>query len=427
MPARLAHALLAPPEAVKEFPLSDKHTRRRFVIVGNGIAGTGCAEALRKSDPDAAVTIAAAEAYPLYNRIALPPFLKRKIPEQKVVIKDLAWHQRMNIDLLLGSAVTSVHPSAKVVVLEGGRELPYDALLIATGSHPNPHPAGSAGGVYHFQTLDDAREIDARIERAASAVAVGGSYIAYELCEAFNQRGLRTTWLMRGPWFLRRALDEAGGELVDWIARGHGVTMVYGEEVRSLNTDGNGDLRSLVTERGRTIDADLAGIGVGVARNVGFLAGSGIETRVGVVTDDRLRTSAPGVYAAGDCAEFYDRYLGMHGVMGTWDNAVDQGRLAARNMLGADEPFDEVPSYATTLFDSRIVSFGVTPETGHDLESVRRVDHESRTYRRLFFRGEHLVGGVIIGDKRGRQKLVEAIRSRTPVARDDRRQLLTLE
>jgi NAD(P)H-nitrite reductase large subunit len=401
--------------------------QRRYVVVGNGIAGTGCAETIRKADPNASITIVAAEPYPLYNRIALPPYLKRKVAEQKVNIKDLAWHERMNIALLRETVVASVHPDEHAVALADGRILPYDALLIATGSRANGHPCPGCGGVYNFQTLDDARAIDARIERATSAVAIGGSYIAYELCEAFNQRGLQTTWLMRGPWFLRRVLEEEGGALVDRIAEHHGVRVIHGEEVAAFESSPGGELCAVVTDGGQRIEANLAGVGVGVRRNVEFLAGSGVETRTGVVTDERLRTSAPDVYAAGDCAEFFDPYWGTHNVMGTWDNAVDQGRLAARNMMGGDEPFDEVPAYATTLFDSRIVSFGANLEIDPELESRHRIDPVERTYRRLFFRGEKLVGGVIIGDKRGRQKLVEIVKTRIDVPPAERGALLEIQ
>jgi NAD(P)H-nitrite reductase large subunit len=400
---------------------------RTYVVIGNGIAGTGCAETLRKADPSARITIVAAEPYPLYNRIALPPYLKRKVAEKKVIIRDLAWHERMNIELLRETVVASVHPDEHAVTLQDSRVLPYDALLIATGSRANAHPCGCCRGVYNFQTLDDARGIDARLEQARAAVAVGGSYISYELCEAFSQRGMATTWLMRGPWFLRRVLEEEGGALVDRIAVEHGVTVVHGEEVDGFETSPDGELTAVVTDRGRRIEAELAGVGVGVRRNVEFLAGSGVETRTGVVTDEKLRTSAPDVYAAGDCAEFFDPYWGTHNVMGTWDNAVDQGRLAARNMMGGDESFDEVPAYATTLFDSRIVSFGANLEVDPDLESHYRIDQVERTYRRLFFRGEKLVGGVIIGDKKGRQKLVEMIRERVDIPREERRALLELQ
>jgi NAD(P)H-nitrite reductase large subunit len=403
---------------------------RTFAIVGNGIAGTSAAEIIRKNDPNARIVLIAAEPYPLYNRIALPPFLKRKVAQQKVMIRDLAWHDRMNVELRLNTRVTQVDAERKILATDAGAELRYDALLIATGSRAICHPACVDGqmpaGMYSFQTLDDAIAIDKHLETAASAVAVGGSYISYELCEAFNQRGVKTSWLMRGPWFLRRVLEGAGGELVSEIARHHGVTMLHGQEVASIETAG-GAVTALVTDRNERVDADLVGVGVGVQRNVEFLAGSGIETRRGVVTDEKLRTNAPGVYAAGDVAEFFDPYIKMHNLMGTWDNGVSQGRLAGRNMLGADEPFDEVPTYATTLFDNRIVAFGATPESDPEVEDVWTIDTAEQTYRRLFFLGDRLVGGVIIKDKRGRAKLIELIHSRTSIPKEDRRQLLELQ
>lgn len=399
---------------------------RQFVIIGNGIAGTSAAEVIRKADISAEITIIAGEPYPLYNRIALPPFLKRKVTAQKVMIRDMAWHERMAIILRLSTWATSVHPEEKCVQLSTGESIPYDALLIATGSRANPCPAGHFNGVYNFQTLDDAKAIEEHVSRAQSAVAFGGSYISYELCEAFRMRGLETTWLMRGPYFLRRALEPEGGAMVDAIAESHGVQMIHGEEVASFESN-NGDVTGVITTTGRRIAADIVGIGLGVQRNVEFLAGSRIEIGKGVRTNEKLETNVPGVYSAGDCAEFFDTYLQMHNLMGTWDNGVSQGRLAGRNMLGGDEALDEVPTYATTLFHNRIVAFGATPESVSDVEDVWAIDRAEETYRRLFFRGYHLVGGVLIGDKRGRPKFMQMIRERTRIPPDDRTELLALQ
>lgn len=400
---------------------------RRFVIIGNGIAGTTAAEQIRKGDANASIILLTNEPYSVYNRIALPPFLKKKVTQQKVMIKSVAWHEDRAIDLRVETLATRVDTTAQEIHLENGGVLPYDVLLIATGGRANPHPvAHGLEHIYNFQTLDDAIAISEQIDRSQNAVVVGGSYISYELTEAFRSRGLQTTWMMRGPRFLRRVLDEEGGDLVDRIAESHGVQMIHGVEIAEVQGQ-NGKLSGIVGTDGRVLPADMLGVGVGITRNVDFLAGSGIATNQAVVTDQNLRSNVPNVFAAGDSAEYYDPYVDRHIVMGTWDNATNQGKIVAQNMLGNPTAYDEVPTYSTTLFDNRIMAFGATPESNEGLESVVWIDREGQNYRRLFFGGDRMLGGVIIGQRKGFPKYIDLIRTRTPIAKADREQLLTVQ
>ncbi len=397
---------------------------RKFVIVGNGIAGTTAAEQIRKADATASIKLITNEPYSLYNRIALPPFLKQKVTQQKVMIKSVAWHEERAIDLMLEETVLRVCTAEQEVHLASGKVLPYDVLLIATGGRANPLPnAGSLRNVFNFQTLDDALAISAQIEQSTHACVVGASYISYELTEAFRSRGLNTTWLMRGPRFLRRVLDEEGGALVDRIAERHGVRVVHNVECAEVRGR-DGKVTEVLTTDGQMFPCDLLGVGVGITRNVDFLAGSGIDTKSGVITDEYLRSNVPNVFAAGDSAEYYDPYVGHHILMGTWDNATNHGKIVGQNMAGASIPYDDVPTYSTTLFHNRIMAFGATPESNPDVESVTWLDDPSESYRRLFFQGERLVGGVIIGQRKGFPKLIDMIKQRTPVQKSEREQVL---
>jgi len=391
----------------------------RFVIIGNGAAGTTAAENIRKLDPSADVTAFGDEAYQLYNRVALPPLLKGRVQVHNVMMRKPEDHVTRGFKLHLNTRIRSVDTQGQTVLDDAGREHPYDKLLIATGGRTKKIsiPGVDLQGVYVFQTLDETTALVDKVMASRRAVALGGSYIGYELADAFAERGLETTWIMRGPRFLWRVIDEVGGEVVDLLARDMGVEVIHDDFAAELVSD-NGAVKGVQTLAGRTVETDMVGYGVGNDLNTSILDGTGVEVNVGVVTDKYLRTNLPNVYAAGDVAEFFDIVINRHNVMGTWDNSVSQGRIVARNMLGAEEVFDEVPTYVTTMFGSRLSVLGITPDVMAGLEGLTRYDIRTRHYKKLFFYENRLVGVVIIGELRGRRKLVQLIRSREPIESD---------
>ena len=401
---------------------------RRYVIIGNGFAGTTAAEQLRKHDPSCTIALFTDEAYPLYNRIALPPMLRKQVTEQKVMIRDGAWHDKHNIDLHLRTRVDRIVPEEKIVVADG-RSYPYDALLIATGGRPNAHPAPGSGcaNIYNFQYMDDTKAISEQLETAKAAVAIGGSFIAYELAEAFVSRKVETHWILRGPRFLHRMLDEIAGELVDDAARADGVNLHYMDEVEEFVTS-NGVATKVRLKSGTEIEAQCFGVGFGLTMNTELAQGTGIEvSRSGIVCNDQLETSVKGIFAAGDIADFYDPTLEMRYRMGTWNNAGAHGKVAAINMMGGNEKYHDVPEYSSLLFKGQtITQFGLSPEYRSDLETLYSVDREKKWYRALYFWDGRLVGGLLLGkgNRSGKRKYVDAIKSKHRFPAAERRELL---
>ncbi|MGE3268536.1 MAG: NAD(P)/FAD-dependent oxidoreductase [Chloroflexota bacterium] len=399
---------------------------KRFVIVGNGVAGTTCAETLRKNDGDCEIILIGDERWPLYNRVALPPYIKGKTARQKVFLRTIEQHAQRGITLMLETRVTAINHEEQTVMLSDGTELPYDALLVATGGRPNHLRAPGAEGaknVFNFQYFDDAEAILDAMSRSKSAAVTGGSYIAYELAEGFREAGLEVFWLHRGPYFLRRVLDPEGGALVDDIAKDHGVHMVYGSTIEECERD-NGLVKAIVDSNGKRFGVDMLGAGLGVKLNVELFKGLPVEIREGVVTNERMETGAPNIYAAGDIAEFYDVTIDRHNILGTWGNSIGHGRAAAMNMLGKKTVYEDIPMYSSTLFDSYIRVIGLTPDSGADLESFEHLNAQERSYQRLFFLNGRCVGAVLIGDMRFRQRIFAAIKSREQIPLEDRRRLL---
>jgi NAD(P)H-nitrite reductase large subunit len=400
---------------------------KRYVIIGNGIAGTTCAQDLRKSDPACEIWLLTNEPYPLYNRVSLPRFLQGALAEQKVMIRDRVWHEEQRIQLVTETVVTRVDVHGRVVYLDRGGPLRYDALLIATGGWANKLDVQGVAGterIYNFVTLDDTKALIAAALESKHAVTSGGSFIAYELTEGFNKRGVHVTWLMRGPYWLRTLLDPEGGALVDAIATSHGVDVVHGEEIREV-VPANGIPAHVVASSGTRYPAEVIGVGLGLTLNHSFLADTPLERKTGIVTNEYLETNCAGVYSAGDVAEFYDSMIARHHTMGTWDNALAHGRVAAVNMAGGHEPYVDVPTYTSPLFDTNIAVMGVAESNNPELSAIVRTvpgDRGGTDYRKFFFREGRCVGAIFIGSPKGRRKVLEIIRSgqqfATPAERD---------
>jgi NAD(P)H-nitrite reductase large subunit len=395
------------------------------VIIGNGAAGTYAAEQLRKDDAAAEIVMIDDEKYTLYNRVSLPRYLRGVLLEQRVYVRDMEWHTKNRIDLRLETKVTKVDFEGKSVLMDPGGELRYDRLLIATGGRPNPLTVPGAAGakyLFNFQYFDETKAMVARIPESKVAVVMGGSFIGYELTEAFAFRKLETHWIQRGPWFLRRSLDEPGGKVVSLLAQDAGVQLHYEESIEKLEQQ-NGQI-TVTGTKGFSAKADLVGVGLGLTMNIDIFAGTGLETNVGVLTNEFLETNKPDVWAAGDVAEFYDVVSQRHHRMGTWDNSLNHGRHVAKNMLGAKQPYVEVPTYASGMFNSNISVMGVTTEEEPDAEALVEVDYVGRNYKRLFFLQDKLVGAILVGKMKGRKKVLELISSRTPI--DDRKKIFEM-
>jgi NAD(P)H-nitrite reductase large subunit len=389
---------------------------RRYVIIGNGIAGTTAADTLRKNDPNCDIHLLTNEPYPLYNRVSLPRFLQGVIVEQRVMIRDFAWHEQRNITLVTETMVTDVNTEERVVVTDDGQKFPYDALLVATGGWANPLRVTGAEGtrhIYNFVTLDDTKSIVARMLESRTALAYGGSFISYELCDGFAVRKLDTTWLMRGPYWLRSALDPDGGEVVDNIAKKFGVNVIHGDEIESVIPQ-NGVPGYVRTKKGREIQADVIGVGLGIMLNTKFLTNTPVELRSGIVVNEYMETNVPGVYSAGDVAEFYDPTIEQHHTMGTWDNAMAHGRIVGVNMSGGHEAYIDVPTYTSPLFDVNIAVVGTAETNNPELQSIalrEPGEKGNENYRKLFYRENKLAGVLMIGSPKGRKKLVEIVKN----------------
>ena len=316
--------------------------RERIVIIGGGAAGFAAAERLRGLGHAGSLTVISADDAGPYDRPNLSKdYLAGTAPEDWIPLRDDAFYQDLRIDLRLGSEVVGIDSAARQVQLASGETLGYDALLIATGAEPRrlPLPGFDRPNVHVLRSLANARDIIQACERARSVALIGAGFIGLEAAGALRQRGLAVHVIAPDAVPLERVV---GPEVGRFIADLHAVNGVqFHLQAQVAEYDG----QAVVLKDGTRIDADLvvAGVGVTPRTHVGELAGVRVEE--GIVVDDRLRTSQPDIYAAGDVARF--PIDGEHARIEHWVHAQRQGQAAAANILGADRPFDDVPFFWT--------------------------------------------------------------------------------
>ena len=304
------------------------------VILGAGPAGVIAAETIRKHAPYSdTITLVGDEPEPPYSRMAIPYLLMGNIEEAGTYLRKTPSHfAGLRINQLFAQAV-SVDIAIKSIALSSGEYLSYDRLLIATGSRPArpPIPGIDSAGVHPCWTLEDARKIMALAQPGARVLQMGAGFIGCIIMEALKQRGVQLSVVEMGDRMVPRMMGPMAGGMIKSWCESQGVQVFTGTRVEAIEP---GMPLKVLLSNGQTALADLVISATGVNPNIGFLENSGITCLQGVLTDEHLQTSAPDVYAAGDCAEAFDKVSGTTIVSAIQPNAAEQARVAALNMVG---------------------------------------------------------------------------------------------
>ena len=327
------------------------HHIKHHVIVGAGPAGVIAAETIRKAQPQAQITLIGNEAEAPYSRMAIPYLLVGNIEEQGTHLRKSATHyEDLKINRVV-AGVKYVQVATKKIVLTDGKELSFDTLLIATGSTPARPPIAGIDlpGIYSCWTLDDARAIMGKVKPGSRVLQMGAGFIGCIIMEALANRiethktGKLSVVEMGDRMVPRMMGPAAGGMIKRWCeAKGVSVhTSAKVESISQINTD-HGTALVAKLSNGQSIEADVIISATGVKPTIGFLQGSGIDCKTGVLTNDRMQTNIAGIYAAGDCAEAFDHATGTQMVSAIQPNAADEARVAALNMVGQTTTLKQV-------------------------------------------------------------------------------------
>ena len=368
----------------------------RHVIIGAGPAGINAIETLRATDSDSEITLVCDE--PAYSRMVLPYYLEGKIDERAVMTGSEEWFSEHSVTTHLGVRVTAVDPGANQLSLDDGAQLGYDRLLVATGSRAARPPIDGLDGpgIVNLWTLADAN--DFLSESRPHTVIVGAGFIAFTILDAIAARSDRVTILEIEDRVLPNMLDAESSALMADHLKQVGIEVCTGARLEAIEQLAG--KRRLRLSGGSDLECDAVVIAAGVAPNVEFLKSSGIELGkgrgAGILVDERLQTSAEGVYAAGDVAEAADLLTGQRRVHAVQPTAVDHGRIAAANMAG------EEVRYAGSLIMNILAAQGLEACSfgdwrGEGRETTIVENSANRIYRKYTWDGDALVGGILVG------------------------------
>ena len=377
----------------------------RHVIIGNSAAAVGAIEAIRQHDREHPITVIANEPHHVYSRPLISYLLGGMVNEDGMHYRPADFYERYKVETMLGVEVVSVNPQEQTVSLAGGGTVPYDRLLIATGGKPLAPPVQGADleGVFTFTRWKDAQRISRYIEerRAESAIVIGGGLIGLKTTEALIERSIEVTLVELADRILGATFDRTASKMSETILRRAGVEIRLRTTVEEIVGRG-GRVDHVVLRDGERVNCDLVVFAIGVRPNIGLIPPeSGIRVNRGVLVDRRMGTSAPQVYAAGDCAEAYDMLLDTRRTIAIWPNAYRQGYVAGCNMAGVEKGYEGgFPMNSVEVCGVPTISVGLTDpkEDGDRYDILERYDRDTPAYKKLVLRGRRLVGAICVGN-----------------------------
>ena len=362
----------------------------KYLIVGNGVAGTTAAENIRKHDSEGSITIVTDEDLAFYYRIRINEFISGDINEQDLLAKKDKWYMDSGIDLSLNTRITGADAEKKTLITANGESIPYERLLIATGSHSfiPPIKGSDKQGVFSIRDIGDARNIIQYARDVEEIVVIGGGLLGLEAGNAFIKMGKKVMVVEFFSRLLPRQLDEDGARRLQAIMEGMGFSFRLG--ARTQGIEGDDKIKEVRLEGDECLSAQMVVISAGVRPNMELAEPLGIEYDKGIKVNERLMTNKPDIFAAGDVAEFQGMPYGI------WPAAMEQGKIAGSNMAGGDMVYS-----GTTMAN-------ILKVVGIDLASAGEIDADNKfesrilsnenVYKKIVLDNKRIIGCIMLGD-----------------------------
>jgi 3-phenylpropionate/trans-cinnamate dioxygenase ferredoxin reductase component len=367
-------------------------TDRTFVIVGASLAGAKAAETLRAEGFDERVVLIGAEDERPYERPPLSKdYLRGEAERATVYVHPEGFYAEHDIELRLGRTAVSLNVAGRELALDDGERLRYDRLLLATGAEPRrlSIPGGDLDGVLYLRSVADCDALRARLDRGGAVVVIGAGWIGAEVAASARQRGLEVTVIDPLTVPLERVLGTEVGAVYRDIHLDHGVQMLLGTGVEAF--EGGTAVERVRTSDGRVLDCDFVVVGVGVQPRIGLAVQAGLAVENGILVDEHLQTSAAGVFAAGDVANAHHPFYEERIRVEHWANALHQGPVAARAMLGEPDVYDRLPYFFSDQYDVGMEYAGFARSWDR---VIFRGDPATREFIVFWLTGDRVVAGM---------------------------------
>ncbi len=368
-----------------------------YLLVGGGLASGNCARHLREEGADGEIVLVGRELDPPYNRPPLSKqFIRGEESRDDILFRPDDWFREQRIELMTRTTVTQLDVDARVATLSDKRQIEFDKALLATGSNVRilPGDGGSIDGINYLRTLRNAEALKQELAAGERVAVIGGSYIGTELAASFTKLGKQCELIMLESVTHERVFGAEVGRYFQDVLEDHGVKVHGSQELERFEGDGDRVAR-VVTKSGLKVECDFVVIGAGVHPELHLAEQAGLETGSGVLTDRFLETSAQGVYAAGDIAEYESVVHGQRIRIEHWDVAFNQGKFAALNMLGKQVEYDVVPYFWSDLADWTSMEY-VGPATAWD-EIWWRGSRDEGNFTAWYVKDSRLVGALTVG------------------------------
>lgn len=395
-----------------------------YLIIGGGIAGTTTAEFIRMHDSSGSILIVMEEPELLYSRVLLPHFLRDQVSFERLYIRKEEHYREKNIKLVKGIKVNKVNTQKGEVELDNGEIIRYGKLHVASGVKVNQLdiPGKDLKGITYMRTVADVKQIKELMENAKNGVVIGGGFIGIEFAQTFVKFGIKTTSIMRDPYFWSHVIGENMGKLISQILQKNGVEIIAEDEPKEFV--GSGILSQIKLKSGKSLSADIAGVGIGVHIDLNYLKESGIKINKGVITNEFLETNVENVWASGDVAEFNDTLFDKHHLLGNWSNAAAQGKVAGSNMVvgwglqpptgGGREKFETVSAYTIGIFDNSFTFMG-DPTVDKTIGLIERGSWEENKLGRIHIRNGVITGVALLNLPADRRPIENLIKNRVNI------------
>ena len=389
---------------------------RTFIIVGASLAGAKAAQTLRDEGFEGKVILLGDEPVRPYERPPLSKeYLQGEAGTDKVFVHDEGYYAAHDIDLRMSTHVQSLNTTAREVVLASGEHLAYDSVLLTTGAEPRrlTVPGSDLDGLRTLRTLADSDQLQAAIRAAGRVVIIGGGWIGCEVAASARQLGADVAVIEGGQLPLERVLGPELGRFYRDVHAEHGVEWHFGSGVEEFR--GSQRAEEVELANGTVVSGDLFVVGVGVIPRISLAEDAGLTIENGVVTDEFLQTSVPGVFAAGDLADAWHPLFQTRIRLEHWSAALNQGPVAAKNMLGQQVPYEKVPYFFSDQYDVGMEYSGYAPTWD---QVVYRGDPASREFIAFWLKDGRLAAGMNVNTWDVNDTIAAIVASRKPVDPD---------